>query len=185
MGHQESFIFSSSDDLEQNRKDIEQLLALFKKYHVRCAGDEDVECTHRLYFNEEVVDSDPIGRLGLDRLSPGLREMFLKMGPLSFPKGMEMLVVCGSSRSRQTDFASLFNGGLEWHQYASDEERRSAAWHKLTREEKDLGKRVNIHPIENLFFICEAEQTDKITVEELNLLSETELTSLDKEVDND
>ena len=147
MGYQESFIFTNHYDVEKNNKDIEEILKIFKKYDVRCADDALASCTHKLHFNENVS-----GRAG------GFKDI-----KMTFPKGMEMLVVCGE-RSTQRDVFELFAPDFPQLTNKEISER--------TDEELELIQRVRICFIENLRFVCEAEKTDKITVEELNLNSE-------------
>lgn len=147
MGHQESFLYTNACDVEQNSKDIERILALFKKYNVRCTNDELAGCTHKLHFNDNLS-----GKGG-----------WFEDEPMFFRKGMEMLVVCGE-RSAQRSIERLFDG--DW--YNQGEEFLSA-WHQMTPEERKFASGIQIVFIENLRFVCEAEKTDKITLEELNV----------------
>lgn len=79
MGYQESYIYTSRLNPYANKRDIDALLALFKKYGIRCRDDLWAECVCRLHFNRRVH---------------------------GFRKGMEMLVICGE-RSIQRSGNSL------------------------------------------------------------------------------
>ena len=81
MGYQESFVYTSTLNMASNHKDIERILEIFRKYHIRCASDALAECVCRLHFNKAVP---------------------------AFQKGMEMLVICGE-RSVQRSYKTLFS----------------------------------------------------------------------------
>lgn len=82
MGYQESFIYTSKRDIKANHEHIEQILQMFKKHNIRCAGDMLASCECRLHFNEDVGE---------------------------FKKGMEMLVICGERGPQRSPWL-LFNG---------------------------------------------------------------------------
>ena len=135
MGYQESFIYTSKSNVESNRQGIEKILAMFRKYNVRCADDAYADCVCRLHFNKRVSE---------------------------FKKGMEMLVVCGE-RSAQRSPYMLFN--LDTQMFPNE----LAGMPELTDEELKFIRKIKIIFIEERWDILDAEKTDAITVEKLEL----------------
>lgn len=160
MEYQETFLFTSDSDLKQNKKDIEQIIQLFKKYHVRCADDKEAACTRRLHFNEDVTGNS----------------QFNPMHSIAFKKGMEMLVLCGDKKTLSTPLA-LFDG--EWWNWASANDGETLAWDRMTPTEQEIATRIQLIDVSKLSFVSDEKNKDKISVERLELhASESELVSL-------
>lgn len=54
MGYQESFIHTNCSDVKQNNEDINKYIEIFKKYDVRCEGDDLASCVVKLHFNRDI-----------------------------------------------------------------------------------------------------------------------------------
>lgn len=160
MGNQKSYVYTNACNAEENSKDIERILDLFRKYNVRCAGDNFATCTHKLRFNEELIDNG----------------ILFDDDQMYFPKGMEMLVIYGM-RTAQRSIERLFDGS--W--YANENEDKSA-WSKMTEEEKEFASNIVINYAENLQFVGQAETDGKITVEKLDLKPHTFRKPLDEQI---
>lgn len=81
MGYQESLIHVSTSSVEENNKEISKYLEIFKKYDIRCKGDDLTECVFKFHFNQDI----------------GI-----------YKKGMDILFVIGN-RSCQNSYVDLFN----------------------------------------------------------------------------
>ena len=83
MGYQESIIYTSKADVERNNRDIRNIIEIFKKYDVRCSGDDTGTCIGYYHLEEQIFD---------------------------YAKGLDMLAVVGD-RSCQKDCYRLFDIG--------------------------------------------------------------------------
>lgn len=77
MGYQESFIHTVYSNVERNNKDINDILEIFKKYDVRCDGDDIAECVEKLRFKKNIDN---------------------------YKKGMEILWISGDRQAQRGNF---------------------------------------------------------------------------------
>lgn len=54
MGYQESFIHTNCSDIKQNNEDINKYIEMFKKYDIRCEGDDLASCVVKLHLNRDI-----------------------------------------------------------------------------------------------------------------------------------
>jgi len=92
MGYQESFIFTSITNIEENNKDLENILKIFKDWNCRCKNDVTV-CVARVTFTKKIR---------------------------KFEQGMQMLWLVGE-RGYQRSVADVFDWGYKLRHYSKEE----------------------------------------------------------------
>ena len=113
------------------------------------ANHEHIEEILRMFQKYNIRCAD-------DMLASCVCRLYFNEAVGEFKKGMEMLVICGE-RGPQRSPSLLFDGRPN-----------------LTKEEQKIISKIHIDFIESRWDICEAEKTDAITVEKLNLQPEEE-----------